>query len=203
MSSLTLFATEPHVRLFTTWTWYLTRAAGLMASILLVILMITGISMFTGYQYKFMQPLKAWANHRTLGILFTVAILLHVIPLLFDKFIPFNVYQILLPFASGYKHTHLLGVAVGSLGVALGVISLYMIVAIVFTSLNKIMTKYFRAWKLTHFLSYAVIVFVFFHSIMIGTDLKNGLWRALWVIANLVVLGFIGLRWRRKGSLKD
>ncbi len=204
MSTMTLrFAVEPHVRVLHTWPWYLTRSSGLVAAISLVLLMVTGITMFIGYEFKFMQPLKAWANHRTLGIVFSVSVAVHVLSLLFDKYISFNIPQVLVPFVSDYKRTQLLGLAVGSLGVALGVISLYLVIAIVYTSLTKTMTKRPALWKWTHYLSYLVILFIFFHSIMIGTDLKNGLWRWSWIIANVVILVLVGLRLRRVGSLNS
>jgi methionine sulfoxide reductase heme-binding subunit len=195
-------AVEPHVRILHTWPWYLTRASGIIASISLVLLMITGITMFIGYEFKFMQPLKAWANHRTLGIVFSVSVAVHVLSLLFDKFISFNVVQILVPFTSDYKKMHLWGLAVGSIGVALGVFSLYLVIAIVYTSLTKNMTHRPTLWRWTHYLSYAVMLLIFFHSIMIGTDLKNGLWRWSWIVANVIILVLVGMRLRRVGSLR-
>ena len=196
------FAVEPHVRFLRTWPWYLTRASGIIAAISLVLLMVTGITMFIGYEFKFMQPLKAWANHRTLGIVFSISVAVHVLSLLFDKYISFTIPQVLVPFASDYKPVHLLGLAVGSLGVALGVLSLYLVIAIVYTSLTKNMTQRPRFWKWTHYLSYAVILLIFFHSIMIGTDLKSGLWRWSWIVANTIILVLVGLRLRRVGSLR-
>lgn len=195
------FAVDVAGRLTSSWPWYVTRASGLIAAALLVVLMITGISVFTGYEFKFMEPLKAWANHRTLGIAFAIAVAVHVLSLLFDKFISFNIVQVLVPFASQYKHIKLLGISVGSFGVALGVISLYLVTAIVLTSITSIMSGSPKLWKWTHLLSYLVILAIFFHSIMIGTDLRKGLWRWTWIAVNIVILGFVVMRLRRTGSL--
>lgn len=195
------FAVDVSSRLSLSWPWYVTRASGLVAAVLLVVLMITGISVFTGYQFKFMEPIRAWANHRTLGIAFAVAVGVHILSLLFDKYISFNIVQVFVPFASQYKHIKLLNISVGSLGVALGVLSLYMVIAIVLTSLTSIMSGSPRLWKWTHLLSYLVILAIFFHSIMIGTDLRNGIWRWTWIVANIVIMGFVVLRLRSTGSL--
>ena len=203
MSTFYLLASTTTTRITTSWPWYLTRASGLVAAGLLILLMITGISMFTGYQFKIMEPLKSWTNHRTLGIAFSIAASVHVLSLLFDKYITFTIVQVFVPFTSQYKHVHIGSIGIGSFGVALGVISMYLVVAIVITSINRIMTKRQTVWRWTHYLSYLVIGFIFLHSIMIGTDLKNGLWRWVWVGLNVVILGFIGLRLRRTGSLSD
>jgi len=195
------FAVDVASRVSLSWPWYVTRASGLVAAALLVVLMITGISVFTGYQFKFMEPIRAWANHRTLGIAFAIAVGVHILSLLFDKYISFNIVQVFVPFTSQYKHIKLLNVSVGSFGVALGVLSLYMVIAIVLTSLTGIMSGSPRFWKWTHLLSYLVILAIFFHSIMIGTDLHNGIWRWTWIAVNVVILGFVVLRLRSTGSL--
>lgn len=196
------FSQDATARLLSSWPWYLTRASGFLSVLLLVLLLMTGISSFTGHQYKFMAPLKAWANHRTLGIAFSISVSVHILSLLFDKFISFNIFEVFVPFVSHYKHAHVLGLAVGSLGVALGVISLYLVVAIIYTSLSKIISTKPSFWKVTHYLSYLVIILIFFHSIMIGTDLRKGIWRASWIVINVVLVGLVCLRLRRVGALK-
>lgn len=189
-------------KLQTSWPWYATRASGIVALVLIVLLMITGISSFTGHQFRFMSPIKAWANHRTLGIALSVAVSVHVISILFDTYIRFTIPEVLLPFASHYKQTSLLGIPVGSLGVAMGVAGLYLLIAIVLTSLTKIRTAKPPFWKNVHYLSYALVLLAFFHSLMIGTDFKLWWLRLLWIAAHLTVLGFVALRLSRSGSLE-
>jgi len=195
------FAVTATTRVTNTWPWYLTRASGVVAAVLLVLLIITGIAMYTGLEFTILEPIKAWTNHRTLGIAMLVAVAVHVGSLLFDKFISFNIWQVLLPFVSPYKRVHLFGISVGSFGVMLGIVAFYLVLAIMVTSRVRMMAKHKELWRLTHLLSYAVILVIFFHSIMIGSDLKNGLWRWLWIGANVIVLGFISYRLSRVGSL--
>lgn len=188
--------------LMTAWPWYVSRASGILASILLIMLLVTGIGAFTGYSFKYLEPLKAWANHRVLGIAFTISILVHIVSIYFDSYVNFGLSQLLIPFVSTYKSIVLGGVAIGSLGVALGIISLYLVIAIMFTSLTKIIDKNKRAWKTTHYLSYILIVATLFHSIMIGTDFKSVLLRSIWIGSNLLILGIlISIRLKRRGSL--
>jgi len=195
------FAVDVSARVGLSWPWYVTRASGLVAAILLVLLMITGIAMFTGYGFKIMEPIKAWANHRTIGIAFCVAVAIHVLSLLLDKFVSFNIVQVLVPFASNYKPIKLLGISVGSLGVALGVAAIYLLIAIMITSIKSIMSGSPRFWKWVHLLSYALMAMIFFHAIMIGTDLHAGIWRLTWIGLAVIIVGFVGLRLRSTGSL--
>jgi methionine sulfoxide reductase heme-binding subunit len=196
-------AVDAATRVTTVWPWYLTRASGVVAAVILALLMITGITAFTGHQFKFMAPLKSWANHRVLGISFAVAVAVHVGSLLFDKYITFNPSQILVPFLSPYKQVSVLGLPAGSIGVAMGVFALYLGALIILTSLTRIFTSMPQLWKSTHYSSYAIVILIFIHSLMIGTDFKDGIWRFGWVILNIIVLGFIGLRLSRTGSLKE
>ncbi len=198
-----LFAVDASARILSSWPWYLTRASGLVAALLLTLLILSGIGMYTGIQFKIMAPLRSWANHRTLGIAFAISVTVHVLSLLFDKYINFSLAQILIPFMSSYKKIRLESISLGSLGVAFGIVSFYLIILVIYTSLTKTIIKRPHFWKITHYLNYLIVGFIFLHSIMLGTDLKNGIWRFLWFGLNFVVLVFIGLRLRTVGALKD
>lgn len=65
-------------RVQTSWPWYLTRAAGIVAAVSLIILMLSGIGQITGNTFRFLDPLTAWATHRALGIVFGVSVLVHM-----------------------------------------------------------------------------------------------------------------------------
>jgi DMSO/TMAO reductase YedYZ heme-binding membrane subunit len=178
------------------WSWYLARASGLVAAVLLVVLLVSGVGMVTGSTFKFLEPLVAWAAHRAVGIAFGVAVLVHVFSLLFDKFVGFNFADLLIPFISHYKPTTILGVNVGSLWVALGTFALYLVIAIIVTSLLWIEKKP-RPWKFVHFASYTLLVLTFVHGVFLGTDLSKGIFRMLWIIGGvLLILPLMTRLWR-------
>lgn len=182
----------------TSWPWYLSRASGLIAAITLIILMLSGIGQITGYTFKFLDPLTSWASHRALGIACGVAVLVHVFSLLFDKFIKFNLLELLVPWLSKYQPVTLFGWHVGSLYIALGVLSLYLIVIIIFTSLVWVEKKPYL-WKLIHLLSYMLIFFIFIHALYLGTDLTHGVLRWLWIAAGLgILVASLQRLWRAK-----
>lgn len=169
------------------WPWYISRATGLVAAISLVILMLSGIGQITGMTYRLLDPIVAWASHRALGIVFGASVLIHVLSLLFDRFVDIGFLDILIPWFSDFRSTELFGVNVGSLYLALGIIAFYLSIAIVITSLTIISKKpYF--WKIIHLLSYFVIALVFFHALFLGTDLADGWPRVLWITCGIIIL---------------
>lgn len=185
-------------RVKTSWPWYVTRASGLVAGLLLAILMLSGAGFITGHTFKFLEPITAWATHRAIGISLAIAVFLHVFSLYFDEFVNFGFKDLLVPFASDYKPTQLFGYHVGSLYVALGVLAFYIFIAVVLTSLLWINKKP-KTWKAVHVLSYLGMVFVFVHALYLGTDLANGTLRILWVgMGVFVTIAILARLWRVK-----
>lgn len=180
----------------TSWPWYVTRASGLVAGVLLLILILSGLGFITGHAYNFLEPITAWASHKALGIALGISIFLHIGALYFDSFVSFNLQSILLPFVSNYKPVVIFGISFGSLFVALGVLALYAILAIILTSLFWIEKKP-KTWKITHLLSYIAMLFVFVHALYLGTDLAQGVLRYIWIGLMVVLVFFSLMRLRR------
>jgi hypothetical protein len=178
------------------WPWYVTRASGLIAGLLLFILILSGLGFITGQAYNFLEPITAWASHKALGITLGISILLHIGALYFDSFVTFDLQSIFIPFVSNYKPIIIFGISFGSLFVALGVLALYVILAIILTSLFWIEKKP-KTWKLTHLLSYIAMIFVFVHALYLGTDLASGVLRYVWIGLILILAVFSLMRLRR------
>ncbi|USN96066.1 MAG: ferric reductase-like transmembrane domain-containing protein [Candidatus Nomurabacteria bacterium] len=180
------------------WPWYIIRASGIVAAVALLILILSGIGQVTGYTYRFLEPLTAWASHRALGIAFGVSVSIHMFGLLFDHFVPFNIWQILIPWLSDYKVVTLFGLHLGSLYVAMGTLAFYLTMIIIITSLLWVEKKPI-IWKWVHLLSYVVILFVFVHALYLGTDLADGLLRILWVgMGAAIAVSILYRLWRAK-----
>lgn len=208
MNSLALLADNSVVgiaanRVVSSWPWYVVRAAGFVAAGLLVLLMLSGIGQVTGLTYRFFEPIKAWAIHKAFAYALVFSIAVHVIFLLIDKFVPFSLIQVLVPFTSTYNNkTTLLGFSLGFLGVAVGIIAMYGVVILVLTSLKWIDTKK-RLWRNTHYISYGVAFLVFLHALLTGTDIRYGKFRDAWLLLGaIVVMGVIMRLWRSRTLLK-
>jgi predicted ferric reductase len=135
-----------------------------------------------------------------MGIALAVAVAIHVVTLLFDKFVSFNVIDVLVPFASNYRPVEVAGLSIGSAWVAFGVLALYTLAVIIVTSLVFI-DRAPQTWRLLHYLTYLVLVLVFFHALMVGTDLSGGILRWAWILMGIVIVGAIAVRVRRARSL--
>lgn len=187
-------------RLADSWPWFIIRGAGFASLILLILLMLSGIGHITGWTYRFLEPVKAWLVHKWMAFALVFMVLLHMVTLLIDKYVTFHVGDIFIPFANTYSnHTSLLGISAGALAVASGIFAFYGILYVVLTSLKYVDThKTF--WKYSHYVSYGVMVLVFFHALNTGTDMVSGIlrWITLTVFALLLVA--VAARLRRQSS---
>jgi predicted ferric reductase len=189
-------------RVSESWPWYVIRGAGFVAAGLIILLMLSGIGQVTGLSYRYIEPIKAWAIHKALAYALCVSIVIHVGFLLIDKFVPFSLVQILVPFASHYNNgTKFAGISFGSIAVTLGVLAMYGVAIIVASSLGWIDTKK-KAWRKLHYISYLVALFVFIHAVSAGSDLKYGTFREVWICTGMVVVLAIILRLWRAGTVK-
>ncbi|MEO8105203.1 MAG: hypothetical protein ABI602_02600 [Candidatus Saccharibacteria bacterium] len=182
----------------TSWPWYVARGSGMIAAVALAILLLSGIGQVTGYTFKLLDPITAWATHRALGLAFGLAVIVHLVSLLFDHFVPFTIWQLLIPWLSPYKSLTIGGVQLGSVYVALGVIAFYLVAIVIITSLLWVEKKPYL-WKLLHLLSYVILLFVFIHALYLGTDLADGILRLLWLVLAAGIAGACLHRlWRAK-----
>ena len=191
-------------RLVTSWPWYVVRGAGFVAAGLIVLLMLSGIGQVTGLTYRFFEPVKAWAIHKALAYALLAAIAVHVIFLLIDKFLPFSLIQVLVPFASTYNNkTSLFGLSLGFFGVAFGILAAYGVIIVVASSLKWIDTRK-KLWRQTHYVSYAVAALVFLHALTVGTDVRYGVFRLGWLFLGFIIMVAVVMRlWRAKTLVKD
>ena len=84
------------------WPWYLSRAAAIVAYILMFVMIVLGEGLTTGFAYKVINPVKAWVIHKYIGIALGLAVLFHILSLLFDTFINFSAPDLFIPFVSSY-----------------------------------------------------------------------------------------------------
>lgn len=140
-------------------TWYLTRAAGLVAYVLLYLSVAVGLLQSLGVLRGLTAPAASLDVHEHLSLWALYATVFHAVILLWDSYIPFSAAALLLPFASGYEPA----------AVTLGVLATY-------TMLTAIVSTYLRTrlrpahWRTLHLLSLAGFLFALVHGVAIGTD---------------------------------
>ncbi|MEZ5235987.1 MAG: ferric reductase-like transmembrane domain-containing protein [Acidimicrobiales bacterium] len=171
----------------TIWTsqlwWYLARAGGIVAWVLLAASMIWGLLLSTKLLGR--RPHPAWVTdlHRFLGGLSVVFTAVHVAALVLDSYVSFGPAEVLVPFASHWRPA----------AVAWGVIATYLLVAIEVTSLLRHRLPR-RAWRATHLLSFPLFGLGTLHALTAGTDAGTVAWQLVLAMAGATVLGLTAAR---------
>jgi uncharacterized membrane protein len=83
--------------------WYVTRAAGLTAYLLTWLSMVWGLAISSRFFHPVVDGTYSYDFHEFLSLLGLGFVLLHVAVLLFDRYEPFSVLQVLIPFVDSYR----------------------------------------------------------------------------------------------------
>lgn len=165
--------------------WFVTRAAAITSYILLFFMIVMGESMASGRLYVFIPPIRAWLIHKYLAISFGVALLVHLISLLFDGFVSFGIWDVLIPFHSNYK----------AFPVALGVVGFYVVLIVMLSSLIA-RFQHSPWWRKLHFLVYPLFVLGLLHGLLTGTDSKNIFMLSFYAITGIIFCVLLFQRWK-------
>jgi len=160
--------------------WHIIRLFGLLAyfffSMSLAFGMLSRMSAFKKNRglFSFIHMSSSWAGlFATLG---------HILLLIIDKYQPYKIVEIFVPFASKYE----------PLASALGTIAFFIFLIVLFTS-DLLMGKMEKStWKWIHLMVFPAWVLMLLHSIIMGTDTST-LWGAAvyGVSAVIIVILFI------------
>jgi methionine sulfoxide reductase heme-binding subunit len=139
--------------------WYVTRAAGLTAYLLLWFSTAWGLLVSTRILDGFLGRVYTYDFHQFTSLLAIGFTFAHVVVLLGDRYLPFSMAQILIPFASTYR----------PLWVGVGTIALYLtlLVTVTFYLRRQIGVEAFRA---IHVLSLVAYLGATVHGLLAGTD---------------------------------
>lgn len=144
--------------------WYAARAAGIVAWALVAASVLWGLLLSTRVLGG--RPTPKWLLdlHRFLGGLSVTFTVVHVAALVADDYVEFGAADVLVPFASGWRPG----------AVALGVVGLWLLVAVEITSLLMRRLPR-RAWRAVHLTSYGLFWMATLHTLTAGTDARNPL----------------------------
>jgi len=148
--------------------WYVARASGMVAAVLLALTLVWGLLITTKLVDR--RGLPAWLTdlHRYLGGLTVTFIGVHLVSLVFDNYLVFSWSDLFVPFASSWKAGP----------VAWGVGAFWGLVVVEGTSLaQRRMSR--KLWRGLHYLSYPVAVMVALHAAQAGTDAGNPVFRVV------------------------
>ena len=139
--------------------WFATRGAGAVSQLMLTASVCFGLITVTRFAHPEWPRFFNYEMHRRISLLSIVFLAVHILAAVFDPFAKLGLAAAIVPLASTYRPVQ----------VALGVVALYLFVAVIVTSLLR---KHIgqRAWRLVHWTSYAMWPLAMLHGITAGTD---------------------------------
>jgi sulfoxide reductase heme-binding subunit YedZ len=142
--------------------WYLSRASGMVAWVVLGITCLWGILLITRMLKPADRPAWLLDLHRYLGVLSLVTVGAHMATLVGDNWVYFGWRELFVPQASPWK----------TAAVTWGVLAFYLLAVVQVSSwVMKWLPR--KLWHAIHFLSYVLFVMVTVHGFMAGTDSTN------------------------------
>lgn len=175
--------------------WYITRATGIVALLLLTATTVLGIVTSVRYATE-SWPRFAWQDlHRRLSLVAVVFVGIHVASTVLEGYAPIGWLSVLVPFTSPYRRLWLgLGTAAVDLLLAVGISSVLR---------NRIRA---RTWRALHWLSYLSWPLAVTHGLGTGTDPRLN-----WVLGLVVLcagavfvagLWRLGVGWPQRAGLR-
>jgi methionine sulfoxide reductase heme-binding subunit len=163
--------------------WYVTRAAGMIAYLLLWLSTVWGLAVSSKILDPFLERMFTYDLHEFLSLLAIGFVVLHVVVLLGDRYLPFSLAEILIPFVAPYR----------PLWVGVGIIAFYL-------TLLVSITFYIRRWigiktfRVIHIASFVSFFGAGLHGLLSGTDSPLPAAQLVYAGTTLVVV-FITVYW--------
>jgi predicted ferric reductase len=139
--------------------WFITRATGLVALVLLTASMALGLLASVRYQSPRWPRFVTAGLHRNASVLACAFTAVHIITTLADGFVPIRLQDVVIPFISAYRPVWL----------GLGAIAFDLLLALTVTSLIRTRLSY-RAWRLVHWAAYLCWPVAVLHGLGTGSD---------------------------------
>jgi methionine sulfoxide reductase heme-binding subunit len=141
--------------------WYLTRATGAVALVLLTVSVVIGIVGSLRVSAVRWPRFAVDTVHRDVSLLVIVLLVVHIVTSVLDGFAPISLLDSIIPLHSSYRPVWL----------GLGALSFDLVLALAITSLVRRRLGY-RRWRAIHWLAYASWPIAVLHGLGTGTDTK-------------------------------
>lgn len=163
--------------------WYVTRAAGICAYVLLACA--TALGLFQSLA-RALEVRAGWALaelHQFVALIAGAFVALHLLALALDPFLHFSVINLALPVSEPYRPFQ----------VALGVLGLYALLVVLASSWLRSRLSY-ALWRGLHMTSFALFALVTAHGLLAGTDASAPWMKGVYFAALAVVIFLTGMR---------
>ena len=142
--------------------WYLTRASGAVALVLLTVSVVLGIAAIARLRSRGLPRFVVDGVHRTASLLAVVFLVIHILTAVLDGFASISLVDAVIPFAGSYR----------PLWLGLGALGFDLLLAVVITSLVRGRMGH-AAWRGVHWLAYAAWPLAVVHGFGTGSDVHQ------------------------------
>lgn len=174
------------------WMWVATRAAGVTALVALTLDVALGLALSTGVLDRSLARARSLELHRTLSATALALTAGHVLLLLADPFVRYDLLDAAVPGVSDYRPW---AVAAG-----IGAAYLALVIHVSFELRARIGARW---WRRLHYGSFVVLVGALAHGIAAGSDTGRTGMRALYVILASIVGALVAVRAIRAVAAPD
>ncbi len=167
--------------------WYIGRASGIFAFILLTVVVVNGLLISTRTVSQYIPPPLNYEMHRFFAWLSLFALIGHIASFTFDPFMKLTWAEGFTPFLLQRQFLSGLGYEL-RVPITLGIFALYGLITLVLTSYFRQKLS-LKTWRTIHYLSFFTYLLFLGHGISAGTDSKE--WWMIWIYgfsATLVTL---------------
>jgi sulfoxide reductase heme-binding subunit YedZ len=163
--------------------WYLTRASGAVALILLTLTIVIGIAAVTRAQTRRWPRFAVDAQHRSTSLLAFVFLVVHIATAVLDSFAPISLPDAIIPFVGAYRPVWL----------GLGATAFDLLLAVAVTSLVRDRLGH-RSWRAVHWLVYAAWPVAVLHGLGTGSDVQQGWMTVVYIACGAAVIASVLVR---------
>jgi predicted ferric reductase len=169
--------------------WYLTRASGFVAYLLLFASVVLGLSMTGSLAGRWYQRFQAYDLHRFLSLFTLGFVAFHMLIVLPDGYFAFQPWELLVPSLSPYRPEYM----------ALGVAAFYVMAIAAGSFYLRHVTGY-RVWRFLHYATFLAFVAAFAHGIGAGADSGSDWAQYLYAATGLVAFNLLAYRLLKGGA---
>ncbi|MFN8519893.1 MAG: hypothetical protein U0667_11010 [Chloroflexota bacterium] len=171
--------------------WYGIRLLGILSWAALMGSVIYGLLLSTGILDAIAQRTVSFALHQELSAVGLGLALVHAALLSLDSSVPFDMTELVVPFAAPYR----------PVWVGLGQVGLYLTLVIVASfSVRKRIGQ--RTWRRLHYLTFLIALGTTLHGLMAGTDTGAPFALPMYAAATIAMVSLVAYRVARAGTAR-
>jgi predicted ferric reductase len=163
--------------------WYLTRATGVVALVLLTLVVILGVAEVGRFSSSYWPRFMTDAVHRHLSLLAVAFLAIHILTTLLDTYAPIGLLDAVIPFHGSYR----------PLWLGLGAAALDLLMAVTITSLLRARIGA-GTWRAVHWLAYACWPLAVLHGLGTGSDIRRSWMLVIVAVCVAAVVAAVAVR---------